>query len=211
MMIVPDEKLLPLPVLPVERDEHCSQEMTDAIISELEKNYKDALTDVFFAENESRTFVHHEPYINIIADVMEKVSKTMPLPTDYLGLIDLAYELSRRIRKAKGLADIPTEGFELQDVPEWVLDERLSIDKDVALKILQDAYEANPELWFIYGEGLRRDMPLFVEDQLGVLITNHALTLLADAADDWRLIFALRRSAGASVMNACGLKKAGPR
>ena len=211
MLIMTDEKLRPLPVLPVERDEYCSQQMTDDIISELEKSYKEALTDVFFGEIEERTFVHLEPYTNIIIDVMESVAEKMDVPTDYLGLIDLAYELSRRVRKAKGLSDIPTEGFELQDVPEWVLDERLSIDKDLAVRVLSEAYDDDPALWFAYGEGLRRDMPLFIDDQVGLKIKNRLNALLPDTSEDWKIVFSIRRSAGASILKACGLTKAGAR
>ncbi|MCB1682403.1 MAG: hypothetical protein H6858_08570 [Rhodospirillales bacterium] len=198
-------RLKPLPVLPVERDEYCSQEMTDAIITELENKHKDTLQNIIENEFPVRADFHGKGYEIAIGTVIHEIGRKLPVPETDLGCIDLAYELGRRIRKAMDLPDTPTEGWELQQIHEYILHNKLTLDHQTAKEILQSYYEAKPDLWYAYAEALRHDQMLNIgakyRDGLTSFLSEKYPSLSLEKNQD----FYLQLSAMLTVMNACGI------
>lgn len=165
------EKLKPLPKLPVIRDEYCSQEMADNIIDYLVNQFPKRIEKIIEDELPSRTGIHYGAYSDAIGCVTEAIEKGLFPNLTKLGYIDLAYELSRRVRKACNLPSIPILGHPLADTPNGPFPKLIeSSKKDQCLddinqenieEVLTKSYELDSNIWYLYSESIRRDVGLY--------------------------------------------------
>lgn len=171
--------LHPLPVLPVLRGAWCDQATTDAAISFLEKNKSELLLELLAEENGPRL----SSYLNIAYEALEEVEAGgAALPATGLGKIDLIYELSRRLRRAYGLVDVPPLGTPFAAGPDKPLPplvrlavsegaaRRGDVTQEMADHALQVTYERRPDLWYALAEEYRLQMRLFAVDEFRALL-----------------------------------------
>jgi len=114
---------LPQPIeFPVIRSAYCDQETTNRVIAYLAAQTPDLIAQLTEEEKqpfpESRGARFREICYSIGAHIREAESRDVELPETRLALVDLLYELSRRIRKAQGLNEIPMLGKALAPSPQ---------------------------------------------------------------------------------------------
>lgn len=153
------------------RNTYCSQELTDEVIEYLEEHNPESLLKLLDGEQGVR-YVEFSNAINCIADIIiNDVSKVTSIPNDHLGLIDLLFEVSRRIRKAYDLAEVIPQGHPLTSgidgvylpLPIVEISEYAKKDgftQEMVDKVLQESYMQKPDLWFALAEGSRSYIPI---------------------------------------------------
>ena len=180
----------PLPVLKVVQETYCSQEMTDSCIAYLEQIQPDLFIDL---HEKSTTYTHN--FTDILAKMDQYLldegkSGNIKIPEDYLGSVDLFFELSRRFESRYGFEreqrqinsspDNPiyellyykVQGNPLGATPEGPYlplprleisnySSREELSQAVADDILQRLYDKYPRLWFCMGEEVRRSITLY--------------------------------------------------
>ena len=187
--------LHPLPGLKVLRDTWCSQQTADKAIDYLQAHHP-ALLQELLAEEEGR---RSAAYLNVAHGILDALAEEgVELPATSLGKMDLMCELSRRLRKAYGLFEVPPRGKPLAAGPDQPLPKlpRLAISEgaarrgkvtqEMADRILQSSYDEQPALWFALAEEYRHQMHLYAVDAFREVLAR----LLAGAVDkDQRNVF----------------------
>lgn len=163
-------KLKPLPNLPVLREDFCSQEMVDEITKYLEKEQMDNLLRLWAEEDTIRISVYYTRLDEaIVGPVQDEASKLIDVPTTLIGMVDLCYEISRRLRKAYNLPDVSPIGNSITpsiEAPYPELPNLQILESTVGrgLKqkqidtILQESYLENPHDWYALAEAIRHNM-----------------------------------------------------
>ncbi len=170
---VPTPELKPLPPLKVIRETYCSQEMTDSCIDYLVKNYPQRVLALLDEEKVNREVLYYKIASNIAYILKDEVGKSIDVPQTHLGLIDLVYELSRRLRRAYDLPEILPQGKPIAPTPDGPFPElikieigpvqkKLGITQEVADRLLGRIYEQRPDLWYAMAEGARRNLHLYM-------------------------------------------------
>lgn len=168
------KELPPMPELPVIRDTYCSQDMADKAISYLWEKKSDLLLKMMNAEK--REFIQYD-YTRYIPDYLGQVirflrkeaSQDIALPETDLGMMDLSFELSRRLRKARGLPEYKIPGRPLAAGPEGpfppelphlpILDKvPLNLNQEQIDSIIDRAYKQRPDLFWELVEYMRRGL-----------------------------------------------------
>lgn len=174
----------PLPVLNVVRNIYCSQETTDMIVDHLERNAKDLLYRCMVDEVPVLD-IRNEAYSCLIAYVLDQVSKDIQVSFSDMAMVDLAYEVSRRIRKAYDLPEVAVIGEALAPsiagpYPNLInleISDRthgLGLTQDAVNEILEILYVKHSDIWFSICESKRRNLILFfIEDKLLQFILNN--------------------------------------
>jgi hypothetical protein len=157
----------PLPKLKVVRETYCSQEMTDKCVDFLWERAPDKILRIIKEENYPRNADYFRAMTGAVEFLRQEASKEMDVPQTHLGLLDLSFELTRRIRKGHDFPEIKVEGKPLAPGPEGPFPPLVSLEIRSFLKekgltqsmvdeVIQALYERRPDLFFIGGECARR-------------------------------------------------------
>ncbi|MGM0421615.1 MAG: hypothetical protein ACQEQL_00795 [Pseudomonadota bacterium] len=115
-------ELPPLIELQVYQETYCDQQMTDTILQFLWETKPDLIAEIAWLEERFLSHGHDAAYMEKCGSISEYLTKEaahkITRPDTRLGMLDLYYEMSRRIRKAKGLVEIPVLGKPLAPQPE---------------------------------------------------------------------------------------------
>ena len=168
-------KLKPLPILSVVREDYCSQEATNKIVSYLEGCAQDKLYSCMYEES-SALDLRNKPYSNLIYYVIEHKDLLLFDASD-IALVDLSYEVSRRIRVAYNMPEVKIVGKPLTDHIDGIYPPLLKMEinteviwkgltQDLANRVLEIFYGQNKALCFSIGEAYRRNLMLgFLTDK----------------------------------------------
>lgn len=169
-----DKPVQPLPHLPVARDAWCPQADADRAIDFLQANNPELIAEILLEEGASRS----SEYFNVSYEALDYLSEAgQPVPATLLGKLDLAYELSRRIRKANGMSDLKLRGTQAGQGPDKpaplpslaISDgaaKRGNVTQELADRILKLSYDQRPDLWFAASEEYRHDICIYATDEL---------------------------------------------
>lgn len=141
--VPPLPPLPPLVELPVYRGIYCSQEMTDKILRHLWEKKPELVRGLVSEEMrplpDGHDDMHGKACERIIVYLREKASEDIDIPPSRLGMLDLLYELSRRLRKGLGLAEVPVFGKPLASGPEGpfpvLIEQPIQLPKNKKLEI----------------------------------------------------------------------------
>lgn len=161
--------LPPLPELQVIRETWCSQAATDAVLSYLWRHAPHLVQRQLKLEhlNYDQTYLME---LSHIIDFFTKVAaKEVDVPTTHLGMLDLLFELSRRLRVAASLPEWHIRGKPLSDGPQDQMPKMpvmpihsaaesspFFITQNQTDRIIEDAYKLRPDLFYDLAEALRR-------------------------------------------------------
>lgn len=170
------EELPPLVELPVYRDTYCSQEMTDDLLQHLWLHKKDLILELCYQEKrgvpEGRDALYGKRYGDVIDYFRQDAAKDLMVPDTRLGMLDLLYELSCRIRSALSLQDVAVIGKPLiseedyESFPELIsipLEQSkkasdYGITQSLVDEVLSKSYAKDPVVFYEYSEQMRRLM-----------------------------------------------------
>lgn len=165
-------EIKPLAHLPVIRETYCSQKMTDDIIDYLEKEDPHGrFTGAYLGQSPNRLEANSLNLSKAIGQIHRHDAGCLEKPSTIIGEIDLAFELARRINKARGFKDLEVVGKPLAPhidgpYPDVINLPKIQIDKmsakagltqEMVDKAIAAAYEQNPEIFYIIAEAWRRD------------------------------------------------------
>lgn len=166
--------LPPLPELPVIRDTYCSQEMTDVLVRHLQEERPDLIAELVRQERrglpDGHDDLHGKRYGDVIEYLRAQAGDSFHVPPTRIGMLDLLYELSRRIRKALNLQEIPVFGKPLAPGPEGpfpplvqqpvrvVKNPEHQLPQELVDRVVHAAYEQAPNIFYDFAEQMRRLM-----------------------------------------------------
>ena len=164
-----EDKLPELLHLDVIRNMYCSQEQVDGICDYLWTYKSDIVKEMLEYEKiEDVLFAHSGNYKdvcdNLVDYLREEVPKAINIPDTNIGMLDLLYEISRRIRKSINLEDIAPIGGSLsirrsdRNFYPNLLDIQIdnpSSKQEVINKIIEEAFNNNHNLFYDYAEQTR--------------------------------------------------------
>lgn len=189
--VPPLPPLPPLVELPVYRGIYCSQEMTDAALRHLWEEKSELVRELAAQEmrpDPRRTHgdaVYNKAIDRVISYLRQEESKKTELPLSRIGMLDVVYELSRRLRKGLGLPDLEILGIPLVKKPDsaypvllklpiWTLNNgkpRSTLTQEMIDTTLQAAYERRPDLFYEISEQSRRSMRSYeIRDEFEALL-----------------------------------------
>lgn len=160
--------------LSVYRDVYCDQETTDKALRHLCSARPDLVQEL--AEQEMRGLpdgrdaLYGKKCGNIIHYFRQDAPQDELLDISRLGMLDLLYELSRRLRRVLGLLEIPVLGEPLVDAPNDKLPQivqtkvwtsstgKQPVSQEFADRALAEFFEKYPALVFEVSEQQRRLM-----------------------------------------------------
>ena len=162
----PSGVLSPLPKLLPRRTTFCNRHVMDACVAYLERNRQDLLHRLLHEEG-----VHHShEYYELAWEILDELqAANFAVPEEPVGRLDLAIEISRRLRAANGMSEFPVRGHPLSADPA-VLPPLLSLPIDEGTqrrgeltqeqvdRILAQTYKERPDLWFALAEEYRNDL-----------------------------------------------------
>ena len=184
----------PLPRLKVVRDTWCSQQLADNAADFLQAHKPDLIQELAAEERGERL----SEYFNVVYEILDALNEAgQALPATMLGKVDLACELSRRVRNAYGYAELKPKGHPLASGPDQPLppmvnvpiDEgtarRGNLTQDAVDKILAQTYQRRPDLWYALAEEYRHQMRLFAVDEFQQLLADVAGAEFGDKRNNW--------------------------
>lgn len=167
-------ELPPLIELQVYQETYCDQQMTDTILQFLWETKPDLIAEIAGLEERFWSHGHDAAYMEkcgLISEYLtEEARHKVALPDSRLGMLDLYYEMSRRIRKAKGLVEIPVLGKSFAPRPEGpfpaLIDKPIyrtesgktypGLTQEIADRMCQAVYDNHPSIMYEYAEQYRR-------------------------------------------------------
>jgi hypothetical protein len=174
-MVYPYPTDKPLPKLPVTREAFCTQEMTDAIIGYIEEK-RPQLIEELYEKCQGMSGDYFTAFFKAAEFTLNEVGKTMEVPDDPRGYIDLTFELCRRLRTNMELPPFEVVGNPIApDIngPYMSLAKKEIREKFLQYGFTQAAlddvmeryYKDWPIKWYLSGEGLRRAQGVFIKQQ----------------------------------------------
>lgn len=167
-------EILLLPDIPVYQDIYCSQELTDRLCRYMCENRPEFVQELIEQEKlpfpDNRDGLHGK-YCNHIEFYLRDEAKEGRVPElSMLGMIDLIYEIDRRVRNSLGLFDIPVVGASLAPTPDGpfpkLIDKpiwrnaqgkpSLGMTQELVDELAVLAYENNHEISYVFCERKRR-------------------------------------------------------
>ncbi|GLS99244.1 hypothetical protein GCM10007897_06230 [Sphingobium jiangsuense] len=208
----------PLLELPVYQEKYCSQAVTDNALSYLWANRPDLVAAQ--AEVESRNF--DNVYIMELAAIVEffrdEASKHIEIPTTRLGMLDLLFEMSRRLRLALGIPAWEVRGRPLAesengpmpDLPSYPIETgkgEMGLTQEMADRIIEAAYRAAPHLFFERVECLRRGgiWPYDSIHALAEVIKSTASPNDFNSIKHWGLEYLIRGEITYRLVKSCNI------
>lgn len=174
-------KEAPIPLLPdlkVIRDSYCNQTITDKVIRSLQKKRPDLIADIAFEINKPSNYrvggrlanPLYQRRAQAICDYLkDESSKEIESPATNLGLIDLIFELSRRIAKVYDLPDLDFFGTSIAEGPDHPLlplappsnhPDSEGVTSELRDRIVALIYERAPRLFYELAEERIRQLRL---------------------------------------------------
>jgi hypothetical protein len=158
--------LTSLPKLQPRRTTFCNQHVMDACVAYIERARQDLLYELLREEGAHHTHEYYEVAWKIVAELAEA---NYAVPDEPVGKLDLAIEISRRLRAANGMDEFPVQGRPLaadpENLPPFIslpIDEgtarRGKLTQEQVDRILARTYQQRPELWFALAEEYRNDL-----------------------------------------------------
>ncbi|TAL27083.1 MAG: hypothetical protein EPN97_18160 [Alphaproteobacteria bacterium] len=188
------EPIRPLPRLKVLRDTWCNQDTADRAADYLQQNNPDLIRELLLEEGAER----NNEYFNLAYETIDYLAEAgIGVPDTLLGKLDLACELSRRIRKANGKTDFVPRGKPLGEGPDKPLPSmpaleisegaarRGNVTQELADKILKHAYEARPDLWYATAEEYRHLICIYATEEFRKLINDLVAAEFGDTKNMW--------------------------
>jgi hypothetical protein len=208
--------LSPLPKLPARRTTFCSQVAVDACTAYLERTRQDLLYNLYREEGVQHTHLYYETAWTILQE-LEKAN--FVVPEEAVGKLDLAIEISRRLRAANGMPEFPVQGRPLAADPENLpplinlpLDDytlkRGALTQEQADRILAKTYKERPALWFAMAEEYRNDLLMSATAEFMALMEQ---VVIAEFPEDKQLWAPgdLRTEAVRRIYKMCGIEETG--
>lgn len=187
------EPLQPLPRLKVLRDTWCSQDTADRAADYLQANNPGLIREILLEEGAER----NSEYFNLAYEVVDYLTEAgLDVPATLLGKLDLACELSRRIRKANGKSALTPRGKPLAEGPGKMpplsalpisegAARRGNVTQELADKILNKAYVAQPDLWYAVAEEYRHLICIYATDEFRKLINELVAAEFGETKNMW--------------------------
>lgn len=209
----------PLLDLPVYQEKYCSQSVTDKALSYLWANRPDLVSAQ--AEVESRNF--DNVYIMELAAIVEffrdVAGKHVEIPATRLGMVDLLFEMSRRLRVAleippwevQGTPLAESENGPMPDLPSYPIETRkgeMGLTQEMADRIIESAYRVAPHLFYERAECLRRGgiWPWDSIHALGEVIKSVAFPSDIKSVKHWGLEYLVRGEITYRLVKFCNIK-----
>jgi hypothetical protein len=165
-----------LPKLPVTREEFCTQEMTDAIIGYIEEKHPQLIEELY-EKCQGRSGDYFTSFSKAAEFVFYEVSKTMEVPGDPRGYIDLTFELCRRLRTNMELPPFEVVGNPI--APDINGPYMPLATKEIRTQslmhgftqlgleaLLECYYKDRPTYWYLLAEGLRRAQGVYIPEPI---------------------------------------------
>lgn len=164
--------------LPVYRETYCDQKTTDAVLGALWEQRPDLIAPMVAVEAEPdvKTARHYD-YRRVAGKIIEYVRKAPEFsamaPPSRLGMLDLIYELTRRIRYSLKLPPLPIEGRDFApsdqgpfpNIDSYIIDTNsytnsyyTKIGKDKISFVLAEVYRISPGAFYELAEQYRRNI-----------------------------------------------------
>ncbi|MEZ0223671.1 MAG: hypothetical protein ACAH83_03895 [Alphaproteobacteria bacterium] len=188
------EPIQPLPRLKVLRDTWCDQDTVDRAADYLQANNPDLIREILLEEGAER----NSEYFNLAYEVVDYLAMAgVADPATPLGKLDLACEISRRIRKANGKSELTPRGKPLAAGPNVPLpplaplavsegaQHRGNVTQEMADKVFGIAYKQRPDLWWAFAEEYRHLMCLYAVDEMRALIGKILKEEYGPMKDGW--------------------------
>ena len=185
-----------LPELEVRRGIYCSQQVTDRAIDFLQANNPELIQELLVEEGAQRAW----PYFNVAYEVIDYLTEAgVEVPTTSLGKMDLISELSRRLRKAYGFAEVEPRGKPLAAGPDHPLPPLINLEIDEASirrggltqaitdTLLQMAYDKRPDLWYAVAEEYRFLVLPYAIEEFRALLKQIAEAESIPTANHWTM------------------------
>lgn len=215
-------EIRPLPRLKVVRETYCSQKIVDDACDYLQEYHADKLLLVL---EEERTIRISAFYIaldkHVVKYIKEEMPKLFPIPDNLIGLVDLTYEISRRLRSAyelpivfpKGIPLKKTSNGKIQSLPSLAISDsavRAGLTQKIVDAVLNESCQALPEVWFAFAEAVRTN--IFIYPVLDPFLKNFEQLLLkfpTHEADKRRAfgLGQLKNEATYRIMKACEISE----
>lgn len=178
--------------LPVHPETRTDQKTVDAVLQYLWKNRPDLVAKLAYWEKVIRDpGMHGRACADIGFYLRQEAIKEIEIPESRLGLLDVIFEVSRRVRKSQGLKEIPILGKPLTsdrngDYPP-LIDQEIQRNKEgkpyfgmsqeMADIVCSLAYRQDSQLMFDFCEQVRRSVST-------PEITSGFYTLVSKIRDD---------------------------
>lgn len=164
------DELPPLVDLPVIRDTYCSQEMTDRALMYLWEKEPELVR----AQGKVEQINYDAAYVMELGRIVEFFQKAtnsgIKIPITRLGMLDLVFELSRRLRKALEIPEYEIKGRSFAKSPEDSMPDLpalpiqllkngkppFDLTQEVVDRIIAATYKKRPDLFYEFSEILRR-------------------------------------------------------
>ncbi len=151
------------------RHAYCSKEIVDAAVRWLHGNRPDLLKKLLDEETVIRNIIYYKVMGGIMHALRVEAKGQIEIPQNELGMIDLLYEISRRLRNAYELSNIPPRGKPLAPSPNGPFPPMLAVKisqrneergatQDIVDTVLADFYDQRPDLWFAASEAAQRNL-----------------------------------------------------
>lgn len=208
--------------LPVYRDAYCSQEVTDQALSYLWSNRPDLVCAQAVLERGNFDNVYVLELASIVEFFRNEASKHIEIPNTRLGMLDLLFEMSRRLRlvldipawdvRGKSLAE--SENGPMPDLPSLPIetlkgrDDYFGLTQEIADRIITDVYRAAPDLFFEKAECLRRGSiwPWDIINALKEVISSVTLPEDRNKVEDMWMLSGINREITYRLADLCEIK-----
>ncbi len=159
----------PLVELPVLQQQYCDQKTTDNALAYVWKNRPELIGKLAEYEDNFDQFYLKEMR-RVVDFLVGHAVKEIKLPSNYLGWLDLVFEISRRLRVSLCLPEWPVQGRPLIDGAASVLsplpsvpihtmpgkNDYLGLTQEIADRVIDEAYRRVPSRFYELAENIRR-------------------------------------------------------
>lgn len=155
---------------PVIREKYCNQKMTDTALEYLWLKRPDRVRIQGALEPKNYDSVYVMELAVIVDFFRNEASTEIDIPQTRLGMLDLLFELSRRLRLALNIPEWELKGKPLAESPDDPMpalpvmpievvkgrDDYFGLSQKIADRVIEGAYKKAPHLFFERVECLRR-------------------------------------------------------
>jgi hypothetical protein len=175
--------------LPVVRATYCSQEMTDSALRFLWQTEPDLVRALGQQERGGYDATYIMQLTEIVDFFKNVASKSIQIPDTRLGMLDLVFELSRRLRVALGYKPPLPSGTSLKasldsklpDIPALPIDisgiSSTKVTQEMVDRLISAVINERPDLIYEFSENLRRGgiWPHDIVNEIRHVLRKHAI------------------------------------
>lgn len=186
------EPLLPLPDLPVRRETFCTQGVVDQATHYLVRQHPELMKRMRLEDFAGTDTDLSDAAWGLLEALDANAAEIgLAVPINPVGRLDLACEISRRLRSAYGRRDRKARGKPLAETADQLpplcslqLDERPKrrLTQEQVDILLQASYAAHPELWFAVAEEYRIDLRLDANSRFRSVLRDALLASVSAVA-----------------------------